>query len=92
MRLIISGHAFRRMAERGIPPAVVRSVLETGTIVTQYPEDRPLPSRLILGWDGDRPIHIVSAWDSVGDSEYIVTVYEPHPDVWTDGFSKRRKV
>lgn len=90
MKLFFSGHANERMIERRIPPEIVRHIVQTGQIVIDYPEDRPYPSRLLLGWEGIRPIHVVSAKDNDTDSEYIITVYEPDPSQWQDGFTKRR--
>ena len=46
-------------------------------VIKEYPDDTPYPSRLILGYDNNRPIHVVSAYDQNDDMEYIITVYEP---------------
>ena len=34
------------------------------------------PSRLVLGWIGNRPLHVVVA-DHVEETQWVVTVYEP---------------
>jgi hypothetical protein len=57
--LIFRLHAIQRMFERRISREDVRHVLETGEIVTDYPDDQPYPSRLVLGWCGERPLHVV---------------------------------
>ena len=50
----------------------------------------PYPSRLVLGWRGARPLHIVVA-DNIEDGErIIVTVYEPDPDQWEADFRRRK--
>ena len=85
-----SGHVFRRMAERGFSPDTIKSVIENGTVIKSYPDDSPYPSRLILGFDGVRPVHVVSAYNSEDDTEYVITVYEPDPLKWSNDFSKRR--
>jgi hypothetical protein len=90
-RLYFSVHAAKRMVERRISPDTIRLILETGTVIADYPDDKPFPSRLILGWEGLRPIHIVAATDGVSEMEYIITVYEPESDKWDNGFSIRRK-
>ena len=59
-------------------------------VIKEYPNDTPYPSRLILGYDGNRPIHVVSAYDHNDDIEYIITVYEPDTQLWTSDFTKRR--
>ena len=90
MRLVYSGHALARMTERHISPGIVRAIMETGQALAEYPDDRPLPSKLVLGWDGSRPIHVVSARDEAEQIEYIVTVYEPDPQRWFEGFTRRK--
>jgi hypothetical protein len=77
------------MFQRRVNEKDVRSVLETGEIIEIYPDDTPYPSRLILGWLGSRPIHVVAA-DNIADHETIViTVYEPDQDKWSPNFKRR---
>lgn len=90
MRYFFSGHVFRRMAERGFSPDAIKSVIENGDVINEYPDDTPYSSRLILGYDGLRPVHVVSAYNPADDTEYVITVYEPDPERWTDGFKERR--
>ncbi len=67
------------MYQRVISKAEVRHAIATGKTVEDYPDDTPYPSRLVLGWIGRRPIHVVVA-DNVDEEENIViTVYEPDP-------------
>jgi hypothetical protein len=49
------------MFQREINEHDVRAILTTGETIEEYPDDIPYPSRLILGWIGKRPIHIVAA-------------------------------
>ena len=90
MKFSFSGHVFKRMAERGFSPDTIKSVIENGTVIKFYPDDTPYPSRLILGFDGTRPIHVVSAYNSENDTEYVITVYEPDVLKWSDDFTERR--
>ena len=83
-------HAVRRMFERGISEAQVRKVLEGGEEITAYPDDKPYPSRLLLGWRGERPLHVVAAYNARDDEEIVITVYEPEAALWEDGFKRRR--
>jgi hypothetical protein len=89
--LIFRIHAIERMFHRGISKDDVRSVLEKGQVIEEYPEDQPYPSRLILGWRGTRPLHVVASNDSNTHETIIITVYEPDPAKWEAGFSRRRK-
>ncbi len=67
-RFVYRVHALQRMFEREIERSVVESVIQSGTTIERYPEDTPYPSRLVLGWDRDRPIHVVVA-DNLHDEE-----------------------
>ena len=57
MQYFFSEHVFRRMAERSFSPNTIKEVIQNGIIIKEYPDDTPYPSRLILGYDGNRPIH-----------------------------------
>lgn len=68
----------------------VKSVVENGVTIKEYKDDTPYPSRLILGYYNNHPLHVVSAYNATDDSEYIITVYEPSKELWSDDFTKRR--
>jgi hypothetical protein len=89
-RLIYWVHALQRMQERDISDDEVRKVLSEGREIETYPADHPYPSRLILGWSGPRPIHIVAAANLADNETLIVTVYEPDPNQWEPGFERRK--
>jgi hypothetical protein len=79
------------MYQRTISEVEVRHVIGTGETVEDYPDDTPYPSRLVLGWSGSRPIHVVVA-DNIDDQENIViTVYEPDPTAVSQLLWKKRK-
>ncbi len=78
------------MAERKITVEDVKNVLKTGETIASYPEDRPYPSRLILGWIGTRPLHVVVADNDEDNVQIVITVYEPDPTLWEDDFKRRR--
>ena len=65
-------------------------MLEAGEIVQDYPEDKPYPSRLVLGWRGSTPIHVVAADSTEVNETFVITVYEPTLELWEPGF--RRKI
>ena len=86
---IFRTHAIIRMFQRHVDEKDVRSVLEKGEIIERYPDDIPYPSRLILGWVENRPLHVVAA-ENIADNETIViTVYEPDQDKWSLSFKRR---
>jgi hypothetical protein len=77
------------MFQRNISEKDMRSILTKGEIIEEYADDTPYPSRLILGWIGGRPIHIVAADNRAGDEIIIITVYEPDKEKWSDDFKRR---
>ena len=79
------------MIERQISVSDVRWVVDSGETIEEYPDDRPIPSRLVLGWVHGRPIHVVAADDQDGDITIVITVYQPDPNVWYSGFRWRRQ-
>ena len=91
MRLIFRLHALRRMDERGVTDDDVRHILATGKVIEDYPDDFPYPSKLILGWCGDRPLHIVVATKMDTGERIVVTVYEPYSVEWGEGFERREQ-
>jgi hypothetical protein len=78
------------MFERSIAEEDVRKVLTEGDEIASYPDDQPYPSRLLLGRVGGRPLHVVAAYNAEDDETIVVTVYEPDPALWEDGFKRRR--
>lgn len=85
-----SCHAVQRMFEKRISKSDVLEVIASGKIIAEYPDDKPFPSSLSLGFVGDRPIHIVSAIDQKSKTCHIITVYRPDPSLWTDDYKLRR--
>lgn len=91
MKVIYRVQAVSRMFERGIAEAEVHKILSEGEQLAAYPDDTPYPSRLLLGWAGDRPLHVVAAYNAQNDEEIVITVYEPDSVLWDDGFRRRRQ-
>ena len=89
-RLVFRVHAIQRMFERGFTEEDVRSVVETGENIEYYPNDSPFPSRLMLGWRGIRPVHIVIADNHDENEAIIITVYEPDNVLWEPDFRRRK--
>ena len=91
MRLVFRVHAIERMFQYGIDEEDVRRVLENGETIKYYPDDTPYPSRLVLGWRvATRPIHVVAADDTEGGETFVVTVYQPDPELWEPGFRRKK--
>ncbi|MBM3302668.1 MAG: DUF4258 domain-containing protein, partial [Deltaproteobacteria bacterium] len=88
--VLFSGHAMRRMFERSIGPSAVTEVIRLGEVIEEYPDDEPFPSRLILGFVQGCPLHVVVAIEADSKTCYVVTAYDPDPDLWQNDFKARR--
>ena len=90
-RYLFLPHALRQMnrPERMIGTKEIRSVIEHGEIVEDYPEDVRGHSCLMFGrGEADRPIHVVCACKE--DYLAIITAYIPGENEWADDFKTRR--
>lgn len=89
--IAITEHARIRLNERNISIEDIISGINTGEIIANYPDDKPLESCLILGISvKGKYIHIVVSSDA--DFIYLITAYFPDPEVWESDFKKRKKV
>lgn len=90
-RIVLTKHAKERLTERNITIKDIINGIQTGEIIKQYEDDKPLSSCLILGFSVDNKyIHIVVSHDS--DYIYLITAYYPNTDQWEKGFKTRKKV
>ena len=83
-------HAVQRMFERNISAMKVRQVLERGETIEDYSAEMAEPSRLILGFQGNRPFHVVASENPATNEITIITVYIPDPEKWNKDFRSRR--
>ena len=82
-----SKHAVDQSIIRRISVQDACDVINSGTIIEDYPDDKYGPSCLISGMTAEqRPIHIQCSYPS---RSIIMTLYEPDPVRWID-FKKRR--
>ncbi|MBC8042086.1 MAG: DUF4258 domain-containing protein [Rhizobacter sp.] len=86
-----SGHAVRQMFERRLSNIEVEAVVRLGETVAEYADDKPYPSRLLLGYSAARPVHVLVAHEAATESCIIVTAYEPDIELWLEDFKTRRK-
>lgn len=84
-------HAVQRMFERRITDEDVRHVIESGEVIQEYVDDKPYPSRLLLGWVARRPLHVVVADNHEDRMTIVITVYEPDGALWEEDFRRRRR-
>jgi len=86
---IITRHAQRRCDTRGISLEEIKHVISRGEIVESYPDDKPYPSCLIMGYvRKNEPLYVQCA---LGDLVHIITVHWLDPAKWLDPKTRREK-
>ena len=83
-------HAVQRMFERSVSAKKVSQTLLSGEIIEDYSAEMSEPSRLILGFQGKRPFHVVTSENPELNETTIITVYIPEPDKWKKDFRSRK--
>jgi len=90
-KILFLPHAVRQMSKPGrmISTKNIRQAVQSSELIEDYPEDSRGHSCLILGFVGNRPIHVVCA----PKEEYlaIITAYVPSEEEWEDNYTKRKK-
>ena len=89
-RVFWTYHVNMRLSGRFIPRNSILKAADTIEIVEAYPDDKYLPSYLVLGRLGDDVFHVVVAVDIQGDNIRIVTAYRPDDSEWLDDMKTRR--
>ena len=85
-------HALDRMVQRDISFNEIDEIHETMKVIAEYPDDKPYPACLSLGFTkGNKPIHIVFSINKVDEVVFIISLYEPDNEKWTENFERRKK-
>jgi len=83
-------HALRRLIQRGISDEEVYQAILVGMIIEEYPDDKYGPSCLIYGRTADgRVLHVQC---SLPPRVRVVTLYEPDPQEWVDGRTRKKSI
>ena len=90
MKTYFRVHAVQRMFERRVSTRKVLQAIQSGEIIEDYSSEMPEPSRLILGFQGRRPFHVVTSENPDTNATTIITVYVPDPAKWNKDFKSRR--
>ena len=88
--LLFRVHAVERMFERRISLKQISRALQSGQTIEDYSEEMPEPGRLILGFQGKRPFHVVASENPDTGETTIITVYHPDPNKWSKDYTGRR--
>ena len=84
-------HVLQKLAERAVPQQAVRDVLLTGERIREYADDKPFPSALFLGYVSGKPLHVVAACDEANQQAFVITAYEPSPEIFEADYRTKRK-
>ncbi len=76
-----------RLERRPITRSEILEAVDSYLLVESYPEDKYLPSYLVLGLES---FHVLFAVDFENDNVRVVTAYRPDPDEWEPGFLVRK--
>jgi hypothetical protein len=68
----------------------VSQALHSGETIEDYSTEMSEPSRLILGFQGKHPFHMVTSENRGTNEVTIITVYIPDPAKWNKNFKSRR--
>jgi hypothetical protein len=79
-----------RLAGRFVPRESILGSVEALELAEAYPDDKYLPSYLVLGRAGADALHVLVAVDVEGDNVRIVTAYRPDSGEWQDDLKTRR--
>jgi hypothetical protein len=87
--IFMTQHSRKRFAERNIKLSDVCEVINSGTIIEEYPDDFPYPSCLILGKSNGRSLHVCA---SLNDGMiYVITSYVPDISKWKSDLKTRKE-
>jgi hypothetical protein len=88
--LLFRVHAVQRMFERDVSADRVRRALEAGDVIEDYSAEMPEPSRLVIGFQGRRPFHVVASENPAENEITVITVYLPDRAAWKKDLRSRK--
>lgn len=83
-------HVNMRLVDRFIPRETIVVAVDTYELVEAYPDDKFLPSYLVLAFYDSHYFHVLFAADVEGDNVRVVTAYRPDPEEWEVNLKIRR--
>ncbi len=89
-RVLWTYHVNMRLAGRFIPRESILAAVDALELVEAYPDDKYLPSYLVLARAGPDAFHVLFAVDVEGDNVRVVTAYRPDVEEWQDDLKTRR--
>ena len=86
----VTQHMLIRFQQRHISYREIKESIMNGEIIKEYPDDKPFPSCLVLGFTKKkRGLHIVIG--IAEDKLWLITAYEPDKTQWNDDFRTKKE-
>ncbi len=83
-------HVNMRLHGRHVTREEILDAVDTYEIIESYPEDKYLPSYLVLAKHAGSAFHVLFATDVENDNVTAVTAYRPDPKEWNRDLRTRR--
>ena len=83
-------HVNMRLARRFIARQTILEAVDSYELVEAYPDDKYLPSYLVLAQGEGQQFHVLFATDVTGRNVRIVTAYRPDLRDWQPDLRTRR--
>ena len=84
-------HVNMRLRGRSISRQEILDAVDSYEIVEEYPDDKYLPSYLVLAQCGTKAFHILFAADVEDENVRVVTAYRPDTRSWLPDLKTRRR-
>lgn len=68
----------------------VKEIAIKGEMIASYVDDKPFPSKLILGYLENQPLHVVIAENRKENRCIVITAYKPDPQLWDKEFKNKK--
>ena len=89
--IVVSQAGGDRLAGRHISRDEILGSVDTYRVVESYPDDKYLPSYLVLATAAvGGAFHVLFAADVEGNNVRVITAYHPSPEEWEPDFSSRK--
>jgi len=89
-RIYWTYHVNMRLAGRHISRRDICEAIDTYELVEAYPDDKYLPSYLVLASMAPNAFHVLFGTDVAGDNVRVVTAYRPSANDWEPDMKTRR--
>ena len=89
-RMLWTYHVNLRLHGRYMSRNDILDAVNSYEVIEAYPEDKYLPSYLVLAQHSGIAFHVLFATDVEGDNIRVVTAYRPDPTEWEPDLRTRR--